>query len=108
MSNDQKITILPEDRVKLSKDQRNLITLALEKQLPQEDAEFLEAVQKDKAKIADPYMKIDNYLVKKYGSVFGKIFLSTIIGGEEGCMETIKVIEESNAQARMKRQKKVR
>ncbi|HSW98172.1 MAG TPA: hypothetical protein VLF89_10180 [Candidatus Saccharimonadales bacterium] len=103
MSNDQKINILSEDRVKLTKDQKNLITLALEKQLPQEDAEFLETVQKDKNKIDDPYMKIDNYFVKKYGSVFGKILFSAITGGENACMETINVIEESNAQTRIKK-----
>ena len=64
MSNDQKINILPEDRVTLTKDQKNLIALALEKQLPQEDAEFLESIQQDKSKIADPYEKINSYFKK--------------------------------------------
>jgi hypothetical protein len=97
------LEILPEDQVRLTKDQRNLVTLALDRQLPPEDEEFLESIHKDK--IIDPYKKIRNYFIKKYGFNFGKIYLSAITGGEEACMETITAIEKSNARKRSKKEK---
>src|SRR5882762_8056423 len=95
MNNQANIEILPEDRVQLTNDQKNLIALALEKQLPFEDAEFLEKVQKKAG--GDSYTKINEYFVTKYGSEFGKIFLATITGGEKSCKEAINTIEESRA-----------
>lgn len=100
MNNQADIEILPEDRVKLTTDQKNLLALALEKQLPFEDAEFLEEVQK-KAGV-DSYTKINTFLAKKYGSEFGEIYLATITGGEEGCKEAIDNIEKSRASEREK------
>ena len=107
MRNQQEVNILPEDRIKFTKDQRNLITLALEKQLPPEDTEFLESIQQSKQEIANPYEKINNFYIKKYGSVFGRIYLSAITNGKEACTETINDIEKSNALIRVKREKKI-
>ena len=101
------LEILPEDRVKLTKDQRNLITLALEKQLLPEDAEFLEAVKKNKLEIDNLYERIQKYYKKKYGSVFGEIYLSAIINGEDACVETINSIEKANALKRLNEEKNV-
>lgn len=107
MKNQQEVNILPEDRIKLTKDQRNLITLALEKQLPPEDAKFLESIQHSKQEIANPYEKINNFYTKKYGSVFGRIYLAAITNGERACTEAINDIEKSNALKRMKREKRI-
>ena len=46
MNNKTAIVILPEDKVVLNQDQLNLITLALEKQLPVEDTALLGEMQK--------------------------------------------------------------
>lgn len=102
MNNQADIEILPEDRVQLTTDQKNLIALALEKQLPFEDAEFLEKVQK-KAGV-DAYEKIHKYFDKKYGEQFGEIFLAAITSGEEGCKAAINKIETARAQERMRRE----
>lgn len=75
------VEILPEDRVQLTTDQKNLIVLALEKQLPFEDAEFLEKVQKKAS--SDSYTKINKYFVKSMDQEFGEIYLAAITGGEE-------------------------
>lgn len=98
------IEILPEDRIKLTNDQKNLIVLAVEKQLPTEDAEFLETIQKDAQKIRDPYAKVKKYFTKKYGEVFGIIYLAAVNGGEESFQKTIHNIEESRALARIKKE----
>ena len=42
-----KVEILPEDKIELTQDQKNLIELAFVKQVPPEDAEFIEKVQKE-------------------------------------------------------------
>lgn len=102
MTNQSDIEILPEDRVQLTTDQKNLIALAFEKQLPFEDAEFLEKVQKKTG--VDSYTKIHEYFVTKYGSEFGEIFLATITGGEESCKEAISTLEQSRAFARMSKE----
>lgn len=103
MNSKSDIEILPEDRVKLTNDQKNLIVLALEKQLPVEDAEFLEEVQANAKNLEDPFEKINKYFMNKYGSVFAKIYFSAITGGEVACKQTIRDIEESNALERLKR-----
>jgi len=95
------IEILPEDRVKLTNDQKNLIVLALEKQLPPEDANFLEKVKKESKEALSSFEKIDKYYILKYGPEFGKIYLSAITEGEEACKQTINDIEESNALKRI-------
>jgi len=106
MTNNSDIEILPEDRVKLNNDQKNLIVLALEKQLPVDDAEFLEKVQKYAPNISSPYEKILDYFEKKYGFEFAKIYLSAITGGEDACKQSIKDIEESRALERIKNKNK--
>lgn len=103
MNTQQKFDILPEDRINLTKDQRTLISLALEKQLPYEDAEFLENVQ-SKAD-SDSYAKINTYFVKKYGKEFGEILLAAITSGKEGCKAAINEIETKRAKDRLKRSK---
>jgi hypothetical protein len=108
MNKDSEVIILAQDRIKLTKDQRNLITLALNKQLPPEDAEFLESIQQSKHKIVDPYKKINHFYIKKYGSIFGRIYLSAITGGEEACTDTIYAIEKSNALERVRKKRSVR
>lgn len=100
MNTKDDIEILAEDRVQLTRDQKNLIALALEKQLPFEDAEFLGKVQNSTK--ADSYTKIHTYFVKKYGKEFGEILLATITSSEEGCKTAINEIETKNAQDRLK------
>ena len=95
------IEILPEDRIKLTQDQKNLIELAFVKQVPPEDAEFIEKMQKEAKEEKDPFTKISEYFVNKYGFDFGTIFLSAIMGGKEKYDETVQMIEKSNAEKRI-------
>lgn len=104
MTKRQDIIILPEDKIQLSQDQKNLIELALTKQVPTEDAEFMEKVQKDKDK--DPFNELSKYFTTKYGNDFGMIYLSAIMGGEEKYNETVESIEEMRASERIEKQKK--
>ena len=105
MVNDTKnIEILPEDRVKLTNDQQNLIELALAKQVPPEDADFLEKAQKDSKNDTDSFIIIHNYFVNKYGEEFGRIYLAATTYGEKGYSDTILSIETENARKRVKRQ----
>ena len=101
MNTKDNIELLPEDRVQLTGDQKNLIALALEKQLPFEDAEFLEKVQK-KAGV-ESYKKIHTHFVKHYGNEFGEILLAAITNGEEGCNAAINDIEIARAQDRIRK-----
>ena len=96
------IVILPEDRVVLNQDQQNLITLALEKQLPIEDAQFLEGVQTEAIPTSHPYGKVESYFTTKYGKEFGKLYLATITGGEKGYKEFIVSLERARAVKRTK------
>jgi hypothetical protein len=95
------IEILPEDRIKLTQDQKNLIELAFVKQVPPEDAEFIKKVQKEAKEEKDPFTRMSEYFVNKYGFDFGTIFLSAIMGGKEKYEETIQMIEKSNAEKRI-------
>ncbi len=103
MSITDDVEILPEDRVKLTNDQKNLIALALEKQLPFEDAEFLENIQKKAENPTESYGKIEEYFVAKYDPEFGKIYLAAITDGEESCKEVITALEESRALERVRK-----
>lgn len=107
MGNDsKKVEILPEDKVQLTQDQKNLIEMALEKQLPVEDAEFLERVQKSSKNPTQPYIEIHKFFALKYGVDFGTIYLSSITNGEAGYKQTIRAIEEDRAMERVGNQKK--
>ena len=96
-----KVEILPEDKIELTQDQKNLIELAFVKQVPPEDAEFIEKVQKEAKSEKDPFTRLSEYFVNKYGFDFGTIFLAAIMGGEEKYQETVQVIEKSKAKTRI-------
>src|SRR5258708_3155510 len=104
MNDQEDINILPEDRIHLTNDQKNLITLALEKQLPPEDAKFLESEQKRSPKSTDSYTKINDYYVAKYGQDFGKVYLAAITGGEKECKEGIDTIERAKDKERLRKE----
>ena len=106
MKNKADVDILPEDRVNLNQEQKNLIELALQKQVPPEDAELIEKVQEESKTSLDPgslFIKLSDYFTRKYGIDFGIIYLSAIIGGEEKYKETIESIERLRALDRAKR-----
>lgn len=94
------IKILPEDKIQLTQDQRNLIELAFVKQVPPEDAEFMENVQKENGE--DSYSKLSEYFTNKYGVDFGTIYLSAIMGGKQKYEETVGLIEKARAEERIK------
>ena len=96
-----KVEILPEDKIKLTQDQKNLIELAFVKQVPPEDAEFMEKVQKEAKSETDPFTRLSDYFVNKYSVDFGTIFLSAIMGGREKYNEMVQLIEESKAKTRI-------
>lgn len=101
----QDIKILPEDKVRLTNDQKNLIELALVKQIPPEDAKYIQRV-KNTGGSHDSYPKLHAYYVKKYGADFGAIYLSALVWGENKYKETIKFIEKLRALERIEKQKK--
>jgi len=96
-----KVEILPEDRIKLTQDQKNLIELAFVRQVPPEDAELIEMVKKEAKKEANPISRLSEYFITKYGFDFGTIYLSAIMGGREEYDEAVHVIEKSKAQKRL-------
>lgn len=91
------IKILPEDKVILTQDQKNLIELAFEKQIPPEDARFIEKIQVEAKNGGNPFTKLSEYFTTKYGMNFGMMYLSTIMGGEERYKETVASIERLKA-----------
>lgn len=97
MNTKSKLEILPEDKVKLTNDQKNLIELAFAKQVPPEDAEFMEKAQREAKRGEDPFTKLSEYFCGKYGLDFGLIYLSAIMGGEEKYKETVESIEQIKA-----------
>ena len=103
MNNTIKVEILAEDKVKLTQDQKNLIELAFVKQIPPEDAEFLEKIQNEDKDGGNSFTKLTKYFTAKYGLDFGMIFLSAIMGGKEKYEETIRSIEKLRAADRIKR-----
>jgi hypothetical protein len=109
MNKTSDIKILPEDRINLTNDQKNLIALALEKQVPPEDAAYIQKL-KDNAKnnqregVYDMFAELSGYYTKKYGLDFGMIYLSAITGGEEKCKEAIESIEKMKATERTKKE----
>ena len=103
MNDSINIKILPEDKIKLTQEQKNLIELAFVKQVPPADAEFIEKVQKEAKSGEDPFTRLSEYFTKKYGLDFGMIYLSAITGGKEKHKETVKSVERLRALERMKR-----
>jgi len=101
MNNNTNVKILPEDKINLTQDQKNLIELAFIKQVPPEDAQFMEKVQKEAKSETDPFTRLSEYFVNKYGVDFGTIFLSAIMGGKEKYNETVLMIEKSKAKTRI-------
>ena len=101
MNDNTNVKILPEDKLKLTQDQKNLIELVFIKQVPPEDAEFMEKVQKEAESEADPLIRLSGYFTNKYGVDFGTIYLSAIMGGKEKYQETIQLIEKSKAEVRI-------
>jgi len=97
------IVILPEDKIKLTQEQKNLIELAFEKQLPPDDAKFIEKVQIESKNGGNPFARLSEYFTAKYGLDFGMIYLSAIMGGEEKYKETINSIEKLRVSERLKR-----
>ena len=97
------VKILPEDKFKLTQDQKNLIELAFAKQVPPEDAKFIENVQKEAKNGEDPFTRLSGYFMMKYGTDFGMIYLSAIMSGKEKYKETVKSVERLRATERMKR-----
>lgn len=86
-----KIKILPEDKVKLTQDQKNLIELAFIKQVPPVDAEFMEKVQKEAKNEKDPFTRLSEYFKEKYGLDFGMIYLAAIMGGRKKYNDSFKL-----------------
>ena len=101
MNDNTNVKILPEDRINLTQDQKNLIELAFIKQVPPEDAEFMENVQKEAKTDSDPYTQLNVYFTNKYGFDFGTIYLAAITGGKEKYEDVVLMIEKSKAEARI-------
>lgn len=99
------LKILPEDKIKLTQDQINLIELAFIKQIPPEDAKFIEKVQDETRNGGSPFAKLSEHFSAKYGMDFGMIYLSAIMGGEGKYRETVKSIEELKAKERIEKKK---
>jgi len=106
MNNTTKVRILPEDKVKLTQDQKNLVEMAFAKQIPPEDAEFIKKVKNESKIEGNPFVKLSEYFTTKYGVDFGMIYLSAIIGGRKKYKETIKSIERLRALERIDKQNK--
>lgn len=95
------IKILPEDKIKLTQDQKNLVELAFIKQVSPEDAELIEKVHKEAKSEADSLTKLNKHFINKYGLDFGIIYLAAIMGGRKKYNETVQLIEKSKAEVRI-------
>lgn len=105
--NKAQIKIMQRDKVKLTQDQLNLIELAFVGQVPPDDAEFLEKVQKDSKKDTggkeETFTKLQSYFIDKYDIEFGMLLLAAIMGGKEQYRKTKKSIEELRAKERIEK-----
>lgn len=99
------IKILSGDRIKLTQDQKNLIELAFDKQIPPEDAQFIEEVQIESKNGGDAFTRLSEYFTAKYGMDFGMIYLSAIMGGKDKYKETVESIERLKALDRIEKNK---
>lgn len=102
MKSRTKVELIPEDKIKFTQNQKNLIELAFDKQIPPEDAQFIEKIQKNSRQGKDPFVALSEYFTTKYGQDFGIIYLSAIIGGKEKYKETVKFLEKLKAIERSK------
>ncbi len=105
MNNKTKVKKMPEDKIQFTQDQKNLIELAFDRQVPPEDAQFIEKVKNESKNGGNPFAKLSEYFTAKYGMDFGMIFLSAIMGGEEKYKETVESIEELKALDRIEKSK---
>ena len=105
MNDITRVEILPEDKIQLTQDQKNLIELAYDKQVPPEDARFIEKVQIETKNGGNPFTKLSEYFTAKYGIDFGMIFLSAIMGGKEKYKETVDSSERLKALDRIAKSK---
>ncbi|MBI3486212.1 hypothetical protein HY025_04735 [Candidatus Daviesbacteria bacterium] len=103
MNDKAKVKILPEDKFKLSQDEKNLIELAFVNEIPPIDAKFIKEVKKESLSGQDSYAKLSQYYTNKYGIEFGMVYLSAITGGEEKYKETIETIERMRALKRIEK-----
>lgn len=103
MKYSEDLKILPEDRVELTQDQKNMIEMAFAKQVSPEDAEFIEKIKKE-SKPETAFGQLSKYFTDKYGVDFGMIYLAAITGGEEKYNEAVESIEKMNARERVERQ----
>ncbi len=106
MNDTTNIKILPEDKIQLNQEQKNLIELAFAKQVPPADAEFIEKVQKEVKSEKDPLARLSEYFTKKYGLDFGMLYLAAVMGGRKKYIETVQFIEKSRAEERIKNKRK--
>ena len=105
MNNKTKVKKLPEDKIQLTQDQKNLIELAFDKQVPPEDAQFIEKVKNESKNGENTCVKLSEYFTAKYGMDFGMMYLSAIMGGKEKYKETVKSIVKLKASDRMEKSK---
>ena len=105
MNDMTKVEILPEDKIQLTQDQKNLIELAFGKQVPPEDVKFIEKVHIESKNGGNPFAKLSEYFTAKYGMDFGMIFLSAIMGGKEKYNKTVESIERLKALDRIEKSK---
>lgn len=106
MNNRTKVKKLPEYKINLTQDQKNLIELAFDKQVPPEDATFIEKVKVESKNGGDSFDKLSQYFTAKYGMEFGIMYLSAIMGGKEKYKETVDSIERLKALDRIEKNKK--
>jgi hypothetical protein len=118
------ITIIEQDRINLTQDQKNLIELAFRKEVPVEDAKVMEMIhkgvyvagppsvqipinEKENVKFTDhPYNRLMSYFIEKYGLDFGMLYLAAITGGEKQYKDAKKTLERMKAVERIEKQKK--
>ncbi len=105
MDDKTKVKIFPEDKIKLTQDEKNLVELAFDKQVPPEDAEFIEKVKNEAKDGKESYSKLSQYFCTKYGLDFGMIYLSAIMDGKEKYQETVESIEKLKALDRIEKSK---
>ena len=102
------IKIISRDKVQLIQDQINLIELAFIGQIPPDDAEFIEKVQKyskrDTGGKKEVFPKLQSYFIEKYDLEFGMLFLAAIMGGDEQYKKTRKSIEALRAKERIEKE----
>lgn len=95
------IKILPEDKIELTQEQKNLIELAFINQLPPEDVKFIERVQEKTKSGGSPFALLNEYYTAKYGAIFGILYLAAVTGGEAKYKEAVEAVEKEKAKERI-------